>query len=61
MCTDEHDECGIILCVVLQAANTSTSDDSDVKKSEFTLAGNKSKQMKNMMTKWSSFKDDEDS
>ncbi|XP_064394564.1 formin-J-like isoform X4 [Halichondria panicea] len=44
-----------------EAANTSTSDSSDAKKSEFAIPGTKSKQMKNMMDKWSSFKDKEDS
>ncbi len=48
-------------CVLVQAANTSTSDSSDAKKSEFAIPGTKSKQMKNMMDKWSSFKDKEDS
>jgi len=35
------------------------SESAEAKKSEFALAGSKSKQMKNMMVKWSSFKEDE--
>ena len=42
--------CAICMAMSLQSATP-------VKKSEFALSGSKEKQMKNMMEKWSSFKE----